>query len=127
VRSFSAVLKMVFAIMLVCLVFAVRPARAYQVGEYNCISGWSTCWSQTEATMAQCMGECCEYGGCGSGEAVCYIEEQTIGWSDGDYIVNDDQTCASVPEPIYNCAVACMQDFEGNTGECLQAYCTYVG
>jgi len=127
-KTLATTLKLVFAAMLICLVGAVLPAHAYQVGEYNCTSGWSTCSSQTQATMSECMGECCEYGGCGGGqEAVCYTEEQTVGWSDGDYIVNDDQTCAGVNESLYNCAEACVQDFEENTSECLESYCTYVG
>jgi hypothetical protein len=121
---------MFFATMLVYLALAGVPAHAYQVGQYNCNSGFSTCWSETQATMSECMGECCEYGGCGSTndpEEVCYDTVETTTWSDGTEIVNTDQTCGSINESLYNCATACYDNFEENTGNCLESYCTYVG
>lgn len=77
--------------------------------------------------MSQCMGECCEYGGCGTGDSICYTVEETVGFSDNQYVVDDSETCDLVNGTYYNCATACVQDFEENTSNCLESYCSYAG
>lgn len=126
-KTFATTLRLAFAAMLVCLAFGVRPARAYQVGEYNCNSGWQNCDTQTMINMGNCMTDCTDNGGGDPNDDVCYTEEQTIGWNDGESIVNDDTTCAAINQSQEQCAQACVDNFENSTAECLESYCTYVG
>lgn len=126
-KTFTATLKLVFAAMLVCLVFAVRPARAYQVGQYDCVSGYQTCYVQAQEFMAQCMADCTEFGGQQDVE-VCYETVTTVTFVDNEQVVDTFETCPTmVSSAEYTCATACVQDYENDIGECLESYCTYAG
>lgn len=129
-KSITATLKICFALMLLDVALVGQPAFAYQVGNYNCNSGFQACSSGLQSTMSECMGECCEYGGCGAGgdpEEICYDTVTTVTYTDGTYIVNTEETCPTINEDIYNCAQSCMTNYEDSTSYCLSTYCSYQG
>lgn len=125
-KSVTALLKLVFAAMLVCLVLGVQPARAYQVGNYNCNSGYETCYAQNQSSMSSCATDCTDHGG-QEYEEMCYGDEEIVAWSDGSYIVDSETICGDVNEDANQCMEACINNYESGVAECLESYCTYAG
>lgn len=123
-RILQPVLKLMFVGVIAFLVLS-RPhaARAFPVGQYTCTDPWTACYDQTTTEMSQCMGSCYEYGGTGQ-QQLCYNTVETVTYRDGDQIVDTAQTCNSVPSGTYNCAQACVYNFEFEMDNCFSQFCS---